>query len=489
MTKYKFRKPPFKHQIRGVMKLLSTGFGGALLCEPRTGKTKIAVDYASILWESKHKVRHVLVICPIAALKVWEREIQESCSDEGARIRIWDREGRKELHLPTSKKHMNWILINDDAFSTSDKRSHRAGRRYLRDVLVKQWGVDLCIVDESHRIKSPSAKRSRMIHTFSKVRFRVILTGTPVTKKKRVIDIYSQWKFLNPKRFADVVEWDKNGKAHANFSAFKDRYSVWISSPGFPMWVRNKNTKDLRKRIHKDSFEVALLDCRDVPPRLPPQVIPVTLTSSRKPYDDMVDTMMAKLESGEWTTADIKLVQIMRLAQFTSGLARTTEGEWRHIGDEKLQVARSLLSDWFEAEQKVVVCARWREDIARIVEVGKALGVPTVKYQGGTNRTEKDEAVETFTSTEGPALFVGQPKAMGLSIDLAVSHITLWYSLTNSYVDFTQANDRTMLAPVPKSLVILQAEETVDVALYETLLEDKSVVDYVRSAPSRLRSS
>ena len=50
--KYRWKTRPYRHQVAGVKKLLSTGWGGALLMAPRTGKTKTLIDYASILHQA-----------------------------------------------------------------------------------------------------------------------------------------------------------------------------------------------------------------------------------------------------------------------------------------------------------------------------------------------------------------------------------------------------------------------------------------------------
>src|SRR5690349_16053497 len=66
-VKYRWKKRPYVHQVEAVKKLLSTGFGGALLMEPRTGKTKVAVDYASILFTAD-RIRRVLIFCPLGVM-------------------------------------------------------------------------------------------------------------------------------------------------------------------------------------------------------------------------------------------------------------------------------------------------------------------------------------------------------------------------------------------------------------------------------------
>src|SRR5690606_15989850 len=95
---YKWKTKPYRHQVAAVKSALvglkKTG-GYALLMAPRTGKTKTAIDLASI----KHQlgeVNRVVVICPLSVIDVWVNEIRNHCPFR-LRITVWDKEGRKEL--------------------------------------------------------------------------------------------------------------------------------------------------------------------------------------------------------------------------------------------------------------------------------------------------------------------------------------------------------------------------------------------------------
>jgi ABC-type Na+ transport system ATPase subunit NatA len=59
----------YKHQQRGLKKMLETGGVTALLFEPGTGKTATTLDYASILaLKSPTLEARVLVAAPLAAI-------------------------------------------------------------------------------------------------------------------------------------------------------------------------------------------------------------------------------------------------------------------------------------------------------------------------------------------------------------------------------------------------------------------------------------
>lgn len=490
--KYRWKTRPYKHQVAAVKKLLSTGFGGALLMAPRTGKTKTLIDYASCL-HLTGKANRVLIFCPLSVIGVWEQEIPAHCPFP-SRITVWDKEARKKgVPLPDyGRDVIDWVIINYDALSTpgavikqddygNKLRSRRRGGKYDIVKALTRWQPELIALDESHRIKSPTAVKSRMMHKLGRVAtFRVIMTGTVVTKKKRIFDIWSQWRFLYPERFL------------MTFSTFKSTYGIWREMQGgWSKWIRNQNEDDLHALIHQDAFAISREECFDLPPRRE-QIIPITLQESAPYYDQMAQDMVARIHTGEYTQASIALVQGLRLRQITSGIAKTEpsdehpQGRLVRVGREKLDTMRDLLSDLFEADEKVVVGAHFVGDINAIAEICRELKVDVFVLRGGVPRKQRDADILAFRNHEGPACFVAQPQAASLGIDLSTASICIWFSLTPSYVDFSQFEDRIALSNKSNIYMYLLATDTVDELLYETLQEDGDVAKAIMASPERI---
>ena len=78
MTKYRYLTKPYRHQVLALKKMLRNGFGGALLMEPRTGKSKVVIDWLSILY-MQNKVDRALIVCPPNVISVWEDEFKKHC--------------------------------------------------------------------------------------------------------------------------------------------------------------------------------------------------------------------------------------------------------------------------------------------------------------------------------------------------------------------------------------------------------------------------
>lgn len=529
---YRFKTKPYAHQVKALKKLIKNGWGGALLMEPRTGKTKVAIDYMGILHQAGH-VNRVLVVAPAGVMGVWEEEIPVHMPDDIARrIVVWDKKGRKKnretgrrkAELPSyGKDCLDIVITNYEAGSTPAewRRNRKTGRvaRFVRDGRrnveifpddprwntdesfqlrarsrggkyefrdqIKAWDPQLIILDESHRIKSASAAKSKTFHILGpKAMYRVILTGTVVTKKKRIYDVYSQWRFLNPRRFVD------GAKMPLTFQEFKDTFSVISTRNGYPQWLRNKNEDKLHKLIHKDAFSVLREDCFDLPP-MTEQVIHVELDESAEAYDQMAEDMVARIKTGEITEASIALVQGLRLRQLASGVARTTgtpehpKGRLRVIGSEKLEVLEDRLEDLMEAGEHVIIGAAFRPDITRISKLCTKRKWKHFVVQGGVPKDERMRMRREFENFSDGAVFIGNPAAASEGIDLRSAAILIWYSLPTSWVHYRQFMDRNALHPGARFTEYILAGG-IDQLTYDTLKEDGEVGKKMITHPKRL---
>jgi SNF2 family DNA or RNA helicase len=500
---YKFKVRPYKHQHdaikRSLTQLKKTG-GVALLMEPRTGKTKVAIDTACILHQ-KGEVSRVMVFCPNGVIGVWEDEIAANCPFP-YRILIWDRRGRKKFQLPSTRPGViDFVILNYDAGSTPGKlltkqvkdaqgemrtvkyRSKRGGKYDFRKA-IKAWKPDMIIADESHKFKKPSATKTRTMHILRPyTRYAMILTGTILTKKKRIVDVYSQVKFMNPN--------SKLVRGH-NAKSFKEMYSRNLSKGVYEQWIGNRNEAKLRRLLHAEAYSVTRAECYDLPPsRI--QIVHFQLTGhNAELYQQMAEDMIAKIKTGEITEAQIQLVQSLRLAQLTSGFAKTTpteehpEARLIRVGRDKFRTWADRVEDLAEAEEKIVVAARFKADIATIIQHCKSIKVPCYAVYGGVERRERDRRRKMFNERPGPSVFVMQPQASSVGIDLRSSSIFHWYSLTNSWVDFTQAMDRVALAERGVVYEFFEAVGTIDTVMREGLAEDEEIGKRVMRNPDKL---
>lgn len=503
MAKYRFKTRPYRHQYAALQKLLELKWGGALLMEPRTGKTKVSIDFVSIRHQ-QGLVSRVLIVCPAAIMDVWVDEIATHCPFPYT-VTIWDKKGRKQVDLPKfGGTKLDFVIINYDAFSTPGKvtgrreadnsiiRSKKKGGRYDIMARFRAWAPQAIILDESHRIKSASARKATALVRLGPVAdYRIICTGTAVTKAKRVFDLYMQWKFLNP---TSRLLWNRDAGATHTSASFRNEYGRWIRLPNekFDRFQGQRNPNRLHALVHRESFAVTRDECFDLPPAFPDQIIKVPLEETARIYDEMAEEMVAKLESGEYTEASIRLVQNLRFAQITSGLAKTEPtpsyptGREVRIGSEKLRTLEDLLVDWFDQDEKIVICARFRTDIESIHALCTKLKTKSWMLYGGQQREDRTRYIAEFKNHVGGGAFIMNPSAGSMGIDLRAASTMVWYSMVSSYVDYTQSRDRIALSGKANRYVFLQAEGTYDELQYQAALDDTDVVKMIHESPERL---
>lgn len=505
---YRFRTKPYAHQregIRHIFRQWNQGLGAALLFDPRTGKTKTTIDAIGAL-HLKHGVNRVVVICPNRVMGTW---VQEWMTHSSLHVQciVWDAKARRRpLPKTISPYDIQVVIVNFDAFATpgkklpSGRRSRKTGRFANREKL-RQWIGNkpaVAVVDEGHKIKSPSGKTAVAVVSMRKdFKYRLLLTGTPVTKANRLHDIYMQWQWVNPRRFADWPDAE----------TFRNQVGVWKQREGFLMWVRErrKGVEVVRRGMHQDGMVVRREDCFDLPPRLPDRIIPVKLgPKTRKAYDDMAETMIAEIEEGIIAEASIPVVVMLRLQQITSGFVgitdldsinastgtRTGPARTHRIGSNKLKALEELLTEEYlerDSDEKVVVAAKYVRDLDDITIMASRMGMPLYRIRGGMSHSEGDDQRVKFTKHKGMAMMLCQPDAASLGIDLSSASEMVWYSLTNSWVNWTQFCDRIALSNRAVTITYLQVPGSIDQIMYEGLLNDTNVARYLMKRPEKLR--
>lgn len=505
-VRYPFKTKPYKHQVEGMRHAFAQfreGHGAAFLFEPRTGKTKTTIDTISAL-HIKHGVRRVLVVAPNRVLGTWVEEFGRHCPHLVQCI-IWDAKGRKRpLPRTIAPYDIQVVIVNFEAFATpgrrlpSGRRSRTTGRFATREK-IRQWIGDrpaVAVIDEGHKIKSPSGKTAMAIVSMrDDFRYRLLLTGTPITKARRAHDIYMLWQWVNPDRFK---RWGPTAEA------FRNHVGVWRKREGFDLWVRARpeGMRKLQKGLHQDGMVVRRDDCFDLPPRMPDRIVPVRLsTRTARAYNDMAETMIAEIEEGLIAEASIPLVVTLRLQQLTSGFVgirppgvderdRPLPTVYHRVGTEKLQALREILVEEYldrELDEKVVIAAKFNRDLNSITKLMADLGIPYWSLRGGYTRAETDEAIRAFKRHNTMGAMLIQPDAASLGIDLSTAPHMIWYSLTPSWVNWTQACDRIALANTSTAYTYLLVPDSVDELLYESLLNDTNVSRTILTHPEKLR--
>lgn len=421
-----------------LKRLLRKGYGG-LLWEPGTGKTKVIVDWASAL-HVMGRLHRVVIVCPKSVKGVWEDEFAEHSPLTRYKVVVVD---AKTEYIPRYKNALTIAVINYDLI-------------WRRGLLIDKFDPEMVVADESHRIKKPSAKRTKALWSYNEVPYRAILTGTPTPRSYR--DIYAQWKFLYRRRFGNRVD---------SFEAQYIRYGGYMKK----QVMGYLNFTELTTKMGKDATSIAKRDVLDLPP-LVEQRIPIRLEPRvQAQYDVLEREFFLELESGETIDSPNVLALRQKMSQITGGWVNTEQGLVQ-ISEAKITAAKELLEDRLSLEEKVVIFARYIPETDALTQAAKQVGFKKIYLMtGAVKQKDRDSQRREFQKIKDPAVFVIQVQTGGLGITLHAAHEVMFYSTTDALDDYIQAIGRVERSGQTHKMTVrhLTALGTIDVDRFHAL--------------------
>lgn len=418
------------------------------------GKTKVALDLvANEGWG------RVLILCPKSVLGVWKREVSRHWPADriDAEVYLLDRHTSKEKaeelksFLSYCQASVKIVVVNYDT----------AWREPLAKAILGA-GFTCAVLDESHRIKSPSGKASRFAQALGKVvRRRLCLTGTPMPHSP--LDLYGQFRFLDPGVFG------------TSFARFRARYAITHSQ--FPSKVlKFINQDDLNAKLFSVAHVCKAADVLDLPPiSQETRTTPLSSKSARV-YRDLEKDLISLVDAGTVTVANA-LTKLLRLQQVTSGFVSgkgdDEETFVQELGNEKESLLADLLED--VAAPAVVFC-RFQRDLDAVKRVAEKLKRKFGELSG--RRRDLTDHAEMLPDVEVMAV---QIQAGGVGIDLTRASYAFYYSLGYSLGEFLQSIARVHRPGQTRPVHIyhLVAEGTVDELVYKALDKRAEVVESV----------
>lgn len=472
---YKPKTVPMAHQWRGLEETANSVAAG-ILFEQGCGKTKVAIDTAAMWWEAGD-IDAVLVVAPSGVQRNWfTDEIPKHLPDraaESSQFHVYKGASAstkwhaKALEGLLKSKRLAWLFISYDSFMTEK------GKAYCKRFLTQR--KVFYILDESHYIKTPAAKRTKTIVSSGRyAKARRILTGTPATTGP--FDLYSQIKFLEPNFWAD--------RRIGTFAAFKQRYGVWLTreeaqrqmgyDPGFDRLIEYKNTEELAELLQSVSTRVTKAEALDLPPKLYSKRY-VTLTKEqRRMYDELRNDSLT-LIGNQTVTADLAIVRLLRFQQIICGYVKTDENV-----DEpavRLPGPNPRLNEFLEIDatthtQGIVWC-RFKADVDLICE---RLGDQAARYDGSLSEDEAEAQKQRFQAGEAKWFVATQAKGR-TGLTLIQAKVAVYYSNSFSLEFRLQCEDRPHRhgQDQPVLNIDLVAEDTVDEHIIKSLRAGRDI--------------
>ena len=414
--------------------------------EMGTGKTKVIIDEFGIR-EDARDCRNLLVIAPAGVYRNWSGiEIPKHLAPELLErtiVFVWETGGgvgfknRAEWFLKVQDKP-RILVMNVEAFSVVQSAIE------LASTFIGQRRT-MVVIDESTKIKTPEAKRTRAIIDLSRKSYaRRICSG--LVAPRSPLDVFSQFNFL-----------DQRILGFRSYFAFKSRYAITknigpprIVEPGKKgkkvrdriITVGYRNEEELKDKIAPYSFRVLKDECLDLPPKIYMEPRNVELTDQqRRVLKELKTTAQARLETGEFMSVKLKLEMLIRMHQVLCGKFVDEDGKEHEIPSLRLNALSEVLD---EHSGKAIIWSGFRHSIKEIVNaLEKEYGPQSVvSFYGDTSASDRVEASSRFQNDSTCRWIVANPQTGGMGNTWTAASLVIYFSNTWSLEDRLQSEDR-----------------------------------------------
>ena len=399
---------------------------------------------------------NTLILCPLIVVNNWaeEFEMHSTCGDKVQCLTGSATNRIKQLCLPDK----NIFITNYEA----------ANMRVLWSK-INNMHFEAIVLDESHRVKNPLAKRTKKILEFAAsqvcLQYRYILSGTPVLNS--ALDLWSQYNVLDP----DILG--------ENYYAFRARYfrDVNAAMPKkvyFPNWKPiSGSEKALNEKLYSCATRVRKKDVLDLPPITYQKINVIMGAEQTKIYNSLRDDLIAFLKD-KTCAVDLAITKVLRLQQLVSGIFTDDKKQVTNIEHTRNKVLLEVLDDIPSDAQKII-WAVFTPSYTQIKEVCEKLSLPYVYLTGKQTYQSKINNVKSFNEGKTNSI-IANPAAGGLGINLigAPSEhpiYMIYYSRTFSLEQDLQSESRAHRGGQEKNVtrIDLVTRDTVDEQILQAL--------------------
>jgi SNF2 family DNA or RNA helicase len=436
--------------------------GSALFMDPGTGKTacvirRICCEALALRQEQQAagvehpRMYRALIVCPKNVRFNWHAEIHKFSTVPGKATVL--RGGKQDRMMQTVE-----ALVDDgSSLFTAIICSYETAIRGHETFRTLAGGTteifDLGVCDESHYIKSPYNKRlfefigqdtgkNRILGMRDLFRQRMNLTGTPVTNS--LLDLWGQFEWLG-EGLSGFNAWRQFRKFYAAFddkTAKADDHDT-DEAPAAPVDTttdisKYSNIPLLQERLSRLAFMITkkealpelMAQCPKTYDAIEVQMAPEQREAYMQLQNQLALEIEAGLESRTMTPQNV-LVQLLRLAQITSGYAVFDP----ELDDQGVPVPRkssdvhyfspnpkleALVAELRACgpESKQIVWACFIPDVNAISQRLVDEGIDHVIFTGQTNDHDRAEAERRFNQDPVCRVFLGNPAAGGVGLNL-----------------------------------------------------------------------
>ena len=409
----------YKHQLEGLRfsyfnRAIFLAFG------MRLGKTIISASLSRLF-----NIKRTLVICPAVAKMGWFRDLTGFWGFNELYWTVLDAAKSKTFVALQER----FVVVNYDSLS-----------KFMPHILSSEIGH--IIIDESHRIKSTSATRTKnvmkIVETFPNAKI-TMLSGTPI-----------------PNRFNDLFSYFKITGHHLgqSYKKFCDEFTITSAGRGGDKVTGAKNIAELKMKMQNFMIVRTMEECLDMP-------------------EDVVSRYTFQMD--DYRPEYDKIIKEMTEAKELAALNGHIHSLNRLTCKSKLPGIIEALEDIIEETGKVVVFGTYKEPLQQLQDHFKER---CVKVVGGVSSYQRDQYKQQFHADPNLQVFLANYEAGGEALDLSVSNDIFIINFPLTTRELNQALFRCK-HPEKKNkhlrVHFTFCENSIDEHIYDNIIIDKQI--------------
>lgn len=424
-------KVPFRAQIITANFMVANP-RSFVLNEMRTGKTLAALWASDYVMDQYPKGDcRTLIVAPLSILqRVWGDAIFNNFLGKRSYVILHGDAKKREQLL--AQPH-DYYVINADGLKVGFKKGNRRQLilEGLAQALATRDDIRIGIVDEFSLFKNARSNRSQAARAIlQSLDYLWLLSGTPTPNGP--LDAYGPAKIMN----------DANGESFRSYEA-RTMYQLSMYKS-----VPRKGSHETALAMLQPAVRFKMVDCQDVPPILPPQLIDVEMTGEqKKAYREMKHEAVLMVENGTISAVNEAALR-SKLIQIACGAVYENRPEGRKVHQLDARPRLAAVEELVEWDGgKVIVLAPLTGVLHLLYDHFTSIKVDGAqRYQcglinGAVKPKERNEILRAFSEGELDILFA-DPGTLSHGLDLSVSKLLVWYCLPDKTEQYLQANER-----------------------------------------------
>lgn len=442
-----------EYQLKGLqwmVSLYNNRLNGILADEMGLGKTIQTISLITHLIEVKKQNGPYLVLVPLSTIPNWTQEFSKWAPSISKVVYKGTPTERKDLQKSHIKHENFQVLLTTFEYIIRDKSA-----------LSKIKWLHM-VIDEGHRMKNAESKLSVTLNTHYSVKYRLILTGTPL--QNNLPELWALLNFVLPRVFNSVKTFDEWFNTPFNNSGAQDKVEL-----------NEEEQLLIIKRLHKVLRPFLLRRLKkDVEADLPDKVEKV-IKCKMSALQHKIYHRIQKREAVLAPTGNTKSHKIRGLNNTVMQLRKACNHPFvfpgvedeinpvKHVEDNlyrvsgKVELLDRILPKLFATGHRVLMFFQMTAIMNIFQDYLRYRGIRYLRLDGQINQEQRANDLKKFNASDSPYnLFILSTRAGGLGLNLQTADtVIIFDSDWNPHQDL-QAQDRAHRIGQKNKVLILR---------------------------------